>query len=86
MSYDADLDGRCTSCGMVVGFHGSHENDAACVEALKSAHKTATDGLYAALAVSRDREAFVMQGARAFAKAEFVLKAALTSLGMRTER
>ncbi len=86
MSYDADLDGRCTHCGMLVGYNDSHDNDACCVEALKSAHKTAVDALYAALAVSRDRQAFVMLGPRAFAQAEYVIKNALTCLSLKTEK
>lgn len=85
MPHEADLDGNCENCGRPIGFHGTHTTEQ-CVEALKGDFKTATEALYAALIVSRDRQAFVALGARGWAKAENILTMALNKLGFKTER
>lgn len=37
MTHEADLDGRCENCGVLIGFHGTHASDADCVRELKIA-------------------------------------------------
>jgi hypothetical protein len=85
MPHEADLDGNCENCGRPIGFHGTHTTEQ-CVEALKGDFKTATTALDEALAVSRDRQAFVALGPRGWIKAESILTTALNKLGLKTER
>jgi len=40
--HEADLDGNCENCGLLIGFHGTHTTEE-CVQALK---KALTDALH----------------------------------------
>jgi hypothetical protein len=84
MTHEADLDGRCENCGLLIGFHGTHETDD-CVVGLKGALFEATTAMHGVLDVCRDRQAFVMMGLRAFARAENIVLAAFAKLNVRDE-
>jgi hypothetical protein len=71
-THEADLDGRCERCGLLIGFHGTHTDDQ-CIDALKTAYEDAIKAMHAILAISRDRQAFVLQGPRGFARAENII-------------
>ena len=85
MTHGADPGGRCERCGLLIGLHGSHTDDQ-CIDALKAALGGAAAALRGVLDVCRDRQAFVMQGSRAFARAENIVLHALAGLDARFER
>jgi hypothetical protein len=79
--HDADLDGRCERCGLLIGFHATH-TDEQCIDGLKSALKTAVSAMHGVLDVCRDRQAFVMLGSRSFARAENIVLDAFNDLNV----
>jgi hypothetical protein len=82
MTHEADLDGRCEGCGLLIGFHGTHTPEE-CARDLKAALGDAEAALRGVLDVCRDRQAFVMQGARAFARAEQIVLRAFVKLNLK---
>jgi hypothetical protein len=79
MTHEADLDGRCENCGMLIGFHGTHASDAECVRDLKEAHVIAVTAIREAYAVVRPGG---LLGLGALAKVEEILAIALAKLGL----
>ena len=87
MTHEADLDGRCENCGMLIGFHGTHASDADCVRDLKEAHAIALEAIHEALAQCHDHEAYALRGPEALlVKVQEIFYFALAKLNVRTKK
>jgi hypothetical protein len=76
-THEADLDGRCENCGVLIGFHGTH-SDEDCVRSLRAALDVATEAMRAVLGVCRSSLA-----SRALELAESIVTNAFTKLDIK---